>query len=83
MAAGGAVVAPTLRHWICARPVDFGQHSSARRPGVVIDLGLADFLGSSARLGKLDPAGQKRLAGLQSFLEMVEKQRSQPAPKQS
>ena len=34
-----------------------------------------------ARLGKLDPAGQKRLAGLQSFLEMVEKQRSQPAPK--
>ena len=35
-----------------------------------------------ARLGKLDPAGQKRLSGLQSFLEMVEKQRSQPAPKQ-
>ena len=34
-----------------------------------------------ARLGQLDPAGQKRLAGLQSFLEMVEKQRSQPAPK--
>ena len=35
-----------------------------------------------ARLGQLDPAGQKRLSGLQSFLEMVEKQRSQPAPKQ-
>ena len=35
-----------------------------------------------ARQGKLDPAGQKRLAGLQSILEMVEKQRSQSAPKQ-
>jgi RNA-directed DNA polymerase len=35
-----------------------------------------------ARLGKLDSAGQKRLTGLQSFLAMVEKQRSQPAPRQ-
>ncbi len=35
-----------------------------------------------ARLGKLDAAGQRRLAGLQAFLLMVEKQRSQPAPKQ-
>ncbi len=35
-----------------------------------------------ARLGKLDPAGEKRLNGLQAFLAMVEKQRSGPAPKQ-
>jgi hypothetical protein len=35
-----------------------------------------------ARLGQLDAAGQRRLAGWQTFLDMVEKQRSQAAPKQ-
>ena len=52
----------------------------------VIALRAARCLGRAvwhrARQGKLDPAGQKRLAGLQSILEMVEKQRSQSAPKQ-
>jgi len=43
---------------------------------------LVRAMAHRARLGKLDPAGQKRLTGLQAFLGMVEKQRSGPAPKQ-
>jgi len=42
---------------------------------------LARAMAHQARLGKLDPVDEKRLSGLQSFLGMVEKQRSQPAPK--